>query len=210
MLTLSVFIYASVFVSDVVFENGTISQYIQEALHILSLDENRIAFLPTLMNKDSRVTEIWFPGAHSDIGGGFWFDGLSDITLDFLLKEIMRRKLNLNICDVNKIDYSQLNASNGDYKIDYEDVFVKPNHKGKSHPKDRWWPIAKATLGQRDVRVNDNDEPSQNDSPVIHHIVAKRIEDVVEYRPRVLKGVKYDMLMSDGSTKSHVGLREHL
>ncbi|MBW1792226.1 MAG: DUF2235 domain-containing protein, partial [Deltaproteobacteria bacterium] len=63
-------------VSDVVFENHTVAANVREALHLVALDENRIAFQPTLMNMDKRVTEIWFPGAHSDIGGGFFHDGL--------------------------------------------------------------------------------------------------------------------------------------
>ena len=71
--------------SDVVFENGTLDNRIERAAHIVSLDEDRIAFEPTLMNRDEknpeRITEIWFPGVHSDIGGGYWHDGLADVMI---------------------------------------------------------------------------------------------------------------------------------
>ncbi len=197
-------------VSDVVFENNTISKYIEEALHLISVDENRIAFQPTLMNKDPRVTEIWFPGAHSDVGGGFWYDGLSDVALEFIIKEFSRRDLATHVIDDDEVNYGRLKAPNGDYQIDYEDVFVKPNHKGKAHPKDRWLPIARATLGTRDIRVNENNDQSSNDRPLLHHSVVDRIVDVMGYRPKALKGVKYKVLQADGGTKSYEGLREHI
>ena len=92
-------------VSDVVFENNTVAANVEEALHLVSLDENRIAFQPTLMNLDSRVTEIWFPGAHADIGGGFYYDGLSDIALDFLLQELKKRDPGVEIISPDEIDY---------------------------------------------------------------------------------------------------------
>jgi hypothetical protein len=72
--------------SDVVFEHGhTLPGNVLKALHLVSLDDKRKAFQPTLMNQDGRVREIWFPGAHSDVGGGYNFDGLSDNALRYLL-----------------------------------------------------------------------------------------------------------------------------
>lgn len=79
--------------SQVVFENMTVSAHVQEALHLLSIDENRIAFQPTLMNREDKVTEVWFPGAHSDVGGGFAKRGLSDIALQFIVEQIRKREV---------------------------------------------------------------------------------------------------------------------
>ncbi|MBF0143982.1 MAG: DUF2235 domain-containing protein [Magnetococcales bacterium] len=67
--------------SDVVFENNSIAPSVNEALHLLALNEKRLAFRPTLIRKDPRVTEVWFPGAHADVGGGYYKDGLSDVAL---------------------------------------------------------------------------------------------------------------------------------
>ncbi len=44
--------------SDVLFENRTIAPNVQEALHLCSLDDNRRAFQPTLMNAGKRVMEV--------------------------------------------------------------------------------------------------------------------------------------------------------
>ena len=77
--------------SDVVFENGTLDPRIERAVHIVSLDEDRVAFEPTLINRDEehpdRILEAWFPGVHSDIGGGCWHDGLSDVSLSLMIEK---------------------------------------------------------------------------------------------------------------------------
>lgn len=197
-------------VSDVVFENCTVSAHVTEALHLVSLDDKRIAFMPTLMNKDDRVSELWFAGAHSDVGGGFWFDGLSDISLEYMVKELESRGLGLEIIAPDKIDYQKLKAPKDKYRIDYDDVFIKPNFKGKIHVQDRWWPAAKATLTVRDVRVYVNDKPSTKEQPLIHHTVVQRITDVVDYRPKALKGIAHLCLQKDGTVKNHTGVVDHI
>ncbi len=65
---------------------------VERAYHMVALDERRDSFEPTLMDPDpirpERIVEIWFPGDHANIGGGWATDQLSDITLDFLLRHI--------------------------------------------------------------------------------------------------------------------------
>ncbi|MGL4396180.1 MAG: phospholipase effector Tle1 domain-containing protein [Hyphomicrobium sp.] len=65
---------------------------VQQAYHMVALDERRDSFEPTLMDPDpirpERIVEIWFPGDHANIGGGWATDRLSDVTLDFLLRHI--------------------------------------------------------------------------------------------------------------------------
>merc|ERR1712127_273929 len=53
----------------------------------MGIDDRREPFKPTLFNDDPRVTEVWCPGNHSDIGGGYYNDGLSDACLKCMLKE---------------------------------------------------------------------------------------------------------------------------
>lgn len=70
----------------------TVPDNIQKAYHMLALDERRDSFEPTLMDPDpirpERIVEVWFPGDHANVGGGWATDQLSDITLDFLLQRI--------------------------------------------------------------------------------------------------------------------------
>lgn len=65
---------------------------VRRAYHMVALDEMRDIFVPTPMEADPtdplRVTEVWFSGNHSNVGGGYETDGLSDVTLDFLLRRV--------------------------------------------------------------------------------------------------------------------------
>ncbi|PAV20126.1 hypothetical protein PNOK_0506000 [Pyrrhoderma noxium] len=72
---------------------------IDVALHALALQENRESFLPTLWtlpesNKVKRgndtqvLKQIWFAGAHSDVGGGYDRHELADIALFWMAGEI--------------------------------------------------------------------------------------------------------------------------
>ncbi|KAJ7364924.1 hypothetical protein DFH08DRAFT_840338, partial [Mycena albidolilacea] len=72
--------------------------------HAVSLDEHRVRFQPYLLEPkpDSKLSseeyptdslEVWFCGAHADVGGGAVADGtdcsLSDITLRWMVRQIM-------------------------------------------------------------------------------------------------------------------------
>ena len=71
---------------EVVFEyGGTLPRCVNKALHLLALDEQRLAFRPTLMNQDGRVEEVWLSGVHADVGGGYRYDGLADISLTTMM-----------------------------------------------------------------------------------------------------------------------------
>ena len=172
--------------SDVVFESHTISPLVKEAIHLLSLDERRIAFFPTLMNQDDRVTEIWFAGAHSDVGSGFHYDGLSDISLQFLLDECVRRNLGLKILPPRAISYPDLFPDDKDEMIQYRDVIVQPNHMGRSHQQHAMTFIKESFLEDRTPRVNVNDRRSIF-PPVIHHSVFDRMVDDPHYDPLSLR-----------------------
>ena len=192
-------------ISDVIFENNKISARIASALHLLALDEKRTAFMPTLMDDEEKVNEVWFSGAHADVGGGFWYDGLSDISLEFLIKWLNEHHSNVKILDTDEVDYNELKALDGSYTIDKEDLLILPNVKGTSHAQDRWWPIAKTTLSTRDIRVNS--PVSTSSHPILHPSIITRFHDVDGYRPKALKGKKHTLL--DDSNKIFTGLNDH-
>ena len=73
------------------------------------------------MNRDERVTEVWFAGAHSDVGGGYRYDGLSDNALQFMIDFIEQdRDLGLEFRPPGAIEYSELFEGARDL-IDYEE-----------------------------------------------------------------------------------------
>jgi uncharacterized protein (DUF2235 family) len=62
------------------------------ARHALSLDDEREAFHPLLWNElDSeepdRIVQVWFPGVHADVGGGYPNDALAHISLIWMMHE---------------------------------------------------------------------------------------------------------------------------
>lgn len=181
--------------SGIVFENGTMGSHINKAVHLISVDEKRLAFQPTLFNKDDRITEVWFSGVHSDIGGSYWFDGLSDITLKFMLDSVRN---DLQILTSDQIDYDDLKIKGAQDCICWDDLNIKPLSNGVLHEQKRNGLKAK-TLSPRLVRVNKKDQPSLEDTPIIHHSVCDRFEKVTSYRPYALRDKKFFVMKIDGT-----------
>lgn len=76
------------------FHDVKLSSTIKYAFHALALDERRRVFSPALweINKEtiekgkSQVCEqVWFPGVHGNVGGGYADCGLSNITLRWMI-----------------------------------------------------------------------------------------------------------------------------
>lgn len=71
------------------FHDTELSGIVQFAFHALAIDEHRGPFEPTLwldMPKPFQiVSQTWFVGAHSDIGGGYKERELSDISLEWMI-----------------------------------------------------------------------------------------------------------------------------
>ena len=199
--------------SAVVFENGTLHERIARAVHIVSLDEDRVAFEPTLINCDKndpdRITEVWFPGVHSDIGGGYWHDGLADVSLSFMIekcKEALKDKKknvsNIYIAPATTKNINKLLGRQGEVLglLDVDDILIHPNVTGMVH---RHTTGAGKLLYSKDIRkvcVRDNDRPVNPATckPVVHHSVKARFDLVAEYRPAALRGVAFDLLLPNG------------
>ncbi|KAJ7220581.1 hypothetical protein GGX14DRAFT_354257, partial [Mycena pura] len=78
-------------------KDNSLPPCVDTALHAVSLQENREKFLPTLFNPKTQrgqtLVEVWFPGAHSDVGGSYERHELADISLFWMTGEIMERSL---------------------------------------------------------------------------------------------------------------------
>ena len=180
-------------VSGIVFENGTLGSHVEKAVHLLSLDEKRILFQPTLFNRDQRVTEIWFAGVHSDIGGSYWFDGLSDITLQVMLDYVSGE---LAVVNVKNIDYAGLSLNGAQDTLCLDDLNIKPIVDGKLHSQVRT-NTNSVTLAPRIVRVNVDDVKSSY-VPIIHYSVAQRFNLVRDYRPYALRNLHFSIINEQG------------
>jgi uncharacterized protein (DUF2235 family) len=70
------------------------------AFHALALDERRPSFLPTRLHG---AYEVWFRGAHSDVGGGNGNRGLNDIALTWMMHKAIAAGLPIAADDVAKL-----------------------------------------------------------------------------------------------------------
>jgi len=80
------------------FHDTTLNAKIAHARHAVAIDEQRESFAPTLWSTvDARtdLKQIWFPGVHCDVGGGYVETGLSDRTLEWMLEEAIACDLKL-------------------------------------------------------------------------------------------------------------------
>lgn len=196
--------------TEVVFEHGhALAHTVKQALHMVALDDKRKAFQPTLMNADERILEVWFSGAHADVGGGHYQDGLSDITLQFMLNWLEQLPIQLTLKTVEDIDFTMLLAENANFKLTIEHVIIAPNVFGKNHQQDRLAFIDWFTLTDRRCCVIANDQISDL-LPIVHQSVAQRIYGDSDYRPETLKAVAHKIINSDGEKLSAVGLKGHI
>jgi uncharacterized protein (DUF2235 family) len=79
------------------FHDVQLSDQVTRARHALAIDETRMKFAPTFWEAasesaaastmDARVKQVWFEGAHSDVGGGYPETGLSDTALLWMARE---------------------------------------------------------------------------------------------------------------------------
>ncbi len=176
--------------SDVVFENGIMSQDVLKAVHLVALDENRVTFQPTLFDHEpdsNRITEIWLPGVHADVGGGYWFDGLSDLALEYMVNKIREECVGyVRIINPKEVDYVQLNDED-DTQITNDCMTRKALVNGKLH-EHKPIILRGKRLHSRKIRIA---KGSPGVHPRVHASVRLRYKEVPDYRPRALEGAQY-------------------
>jgi uncharacterized protein (DUF2235 family) len=72
------------------FVDTKLSRAVEHGFHAMALDERRRDFPVTRWDEDPRIEEVWFIGAHSDVGGGYPAaeSGLSDLALDWMTQKL--------------------------------------------------------------------------------------------------------------------------
>ncbi|MGO2169142.1 phospholipase effector Tle1 domain-containing protein [Pseudoalteromonas sp.] len=193
----------------VIFENHTLAHNINSALHCVALDEKRRAFEPTLINQQQNVHEIWFAGAHSDIGGGYYRDGLADICLRYSIEWLLKQAIGLDFLTSQQIDYSTLTEHINAALIAKDDVTIAPDPLALSHQQNYFWFNPLFKLIDRECCVLVDDEPSTV-LPTVHQSVTTRIYHLSSYRPESLKNTRYNIQYNDHTLLAFTGLSEHI
>lgn len=132
------------------FHDVQLSRSVLKARHAMSIDDPRLKFAPTLWlepghpeergpedpaTAKDRVKQVWFEGAHSDVGGGLAETGLSDTTLLWMATEAHQAGL---VFDASLLDHYvnsgsdpiRHNPLNAMYRVDNVFLAAKLAMKG--------------------------------------------------------------------------------
>ncbi len=92
------------------FPDRKLSDQVDGAAQALSIDEARAAFQPVLWEAQPNIDQVWFAGVHSNVGGGYPKQGMSLVTLDWMIEKAQARGLRIlssdrqNIWEHNNVD----------------------------------------------------------------------------------------------------------
>jgi uncharacterized protein (DUF2235 family) len=161
--------------------------------HAVALDERRAAFRSNVFKADAtpvprlngrpRVMNVWFPGVHSDIGGGYpWpqCSGLAMLAFEWMVREAVDAGL--------RIDQARLETLLAE---------CPPDPLGPMHIslKGGWWAIEYLPARRYDWAKHQTtwryqpDKPRRMiESPYLHRSVNERMEKIQSYRPASLTG----------------------
>ena len=79
-------------VSEYAFYDTTLAENVENAFQALALDEHRAPFSPAVWEKPkgskTNLQQVWFPGVHSNIGGGYPDADIANITLAWMISRL--------------------------------------------------------------------------------------------------------------------------
>lgn len=105
---------------------------VEHVYHALALDETRRFFRPSVfpqpLNGGQNINETWFCGAHSNIGGGYADENLSNIALYWILQKARAHGLNADL--VNSIGWL-IESVEGTRRNSYQEFFRQLNMLGE-------------------------------------------------------------------------------
>jgi len=85
------------------FDDHTLDAGVGRAYHALSIDDERHSFHPLVFDETAetdttdtdgkeRIQQVWFPGMHSDVGGGYADSTLSLTALNWIIDAVKQKK----------------------------------------------------------------------------------------------------------------------
>ena len=147
---------------DYEFHNTTPSKIVDVARHALAIDEHRDEFVPTLWTgtcpDHSDIRQVWFAGAHADVGGGYQDRALADIPLRWMAEEAEKAGLQL--------DWSVLPQEGTDPLAPQHESRLSWSRKDRLTPTIRQVMGAEADLGVLEWLYRPVDEHGQPATPI--------------------------------------------
>ncbi|CAE6471220.1 unnamed protein product [Rhizoctonia solani] len=179
---------------------------VEHALHAVAFHENRKPFQVTLFeeNMATRLQEVWFPGCHSDVGGGGEeITELPKISLEWMIKRLdIFNKAPIE--PVIPLDYTCHRSFTPHNAIRHGklSVLVREEDRIKGHRLDKRSQIHQSMYLLEKVLANDIDKDLLDLNKLSERTGWGRLGNIV-YCPRVerlLKGSTPDVPVSRGSS----------
>jgi uncharacterized protein (DUF2235 family) len=153
------------------FHDTELSGTVERAYHALAIDEHRAPFEPTLWDYKPKpgqtIEQVWFAGAHSDVGGGYAEAGLSNIALEWMLGKAEQAGLTLD----------------PDAVAAYP---IAPDHRADVHvSKNGLYRLTKGIDRALGLTATEPRQPDPTQS--VHESVLRRWDEVPGYRPDALR-----------------------
>jgi Uncharacterized alpha/beta hydrolase domain (DUF2235) len=168
------------------FSDRSLSSIVKCAYHALSLDDERRTFHPILWDESDpgdrkRIQQVWFPGVHSNVGGGYPKDGLAYVSLEWMVTKA--KTLGLRFLDTHLTEITQ--------QADAHDQIY--NSRAGLGGYYRYMPRPVTTLG------HDTLNGVTIDRPKVHESAFARIRHgLVTYGPIGVPLV-YDLVLRNGT-----------
>jgi uncharacterized protein (DUF2235 family) len=173
------------------FHDTELSGSVKYAYHALAINERRSPFKPTLWQykpkEGQTIEQVWFPGVHSNVGGGYPDHTLADVSLDWMIQKAKDTGLAI------------------DDKVEKHHP-LEPDPKGKIYrSKKGFYRFTKGydrEIGISEKRVRDEGVTEQGNDPTqsVHQSALDRWDLDSSYRPPEL--VKYLKKINDKRVSS--------
>jgi len=150
------------------FHNLTLSESVEHARQALAVDDERLIFHPKIWEKEIKdnqtMKQVWFCGMHTDVGGGYKEQELSDIPLIWMTEEA--KNAGLRIYPKHKVN-------------------VHPNADGFMHDSRKGFPSNLYVRKVRNWNIETHGKPVVHESVLIRKLNRQNIESP-PYHPWIL------------------------
>ena len=160
------------------FPDYTLSNIVQKACHALSVDDERKTFHPLLWDESretgtERIEQVWFPGVHSDVGGGYPRYSLALVALDWMITKAEAQSTVVGSPGIHLIEQRRV-------EIMRHSDWHGPQHDSRALAGIYY------RYSPRDIEklCNDKEKDILIENPKLHRSVMERISrNVVAYAP---------------------------
>ena len=102
--------------TDADFNDHKLPSCVSAGYHAIAIDEKRKFFPVLKWNNESRVRQVWFCGVHSDVGGGYSDNALSDIALKWMIDAACKHGLRVKASSMKALKPNPLGKLHDSYQ----------------------------------------------------------------------------------------------